>query len=84
MVQWAQIAEGLIANAYKMLEYPDGTGSNPCETEKKENNIFIYFLFIALLSISFVVVYVLNITINIFSHISMVNHHTTVFLDRLL
>ena len=37
-----------------------------------------------LYSISFVVVYVLNITINIFSHISMVNHHTTVFLDRLL
>ena len=65
-------------NAYRVLEYPDGTGSNPVKKKK------IYFLFIALLSISFVVAYVLNITINIFSHISMVNHHTTVFLDRLL
>ena len=61
-----------------MPEYPDGTGSNP--VKKKENNIFYSVLY----SISFVVVYVLNITINIFSHISMVNHHPTVFLDRLL
>ena len=42
-------------NAYGVLEYPDGTGSNPVK-RKKENNIFIFFLFIALLSISFVVV----------------------------
>ena len=53
--------------------------------KKKENFIFQdFFLFIALVSLFFVVVFVLNISITIFSHIAMVNHHTTVFLGRLL
>ena len=43
-------------NAYGVLEYPDGAGSNPVKRKKKKI-IFLYiFLFIALLSISFVVV----------------------------
>ena len=51
---------------------------------KKETNIFIdFFKIIALISISLVVAFVLYITINNFSHIAMVNHHTTMFLGRL-
>ena len=53
-------------NAYRILEYPDGTGSNPVKKKNKENIFYRFFLFIALLSISFVAVSVLNITINNF------------------
>ena len=32
-------------NAYRVLEYPDGTGSNPVKKKKIENNIFIYIFY---------------------------------------
>ena len=38
-------------NAYRMLEYPDGTGSNPVKKKKIENNIF--FIFFSLLYFPF-------------------------------
>ena len=28
-------------NAYRILEYPDGTGSNPVKKKNKKNNIFL-------------------------------------------
>ena len=54
-------------NAYRILEFPDGTGSNPVKKKNKENDIFID-LFIHCFTFQFFVfaVSVLNITINNF------------------
>ena len=70
-------------NAYGVLEYPDGTGSNPVKRKKKKI-IFLYFFYSLLYFPFLLLLYLLNITINTLSHISMVNHNTLVFLDRLL
>ena len=70
-------------NAYGVLEYPDCTGSNPVKRKKKKI-IFLYFFYSLLYFPFLFLLYLLNIIINIFSHISMVNHNTPVFLDRLL
>ena len=55
------------SNAFRRLEYPGGAGSNPVKMKKKRKYYFIdlFLKFIALVSISLVVVFVLNITINI-------------------
>ena len=48
-------------NAYRILEYPDGTGSNPVIKKNKKNNIFyrffyslLYFPFLLLLYLSLI------------------------------
>ena len=63
-------------NAYGVLEYPDGAGSNPVKRKKKENNIFIFFFIhcftfhffcccICLISLStFLVIYLWSIIIH--------------------
>ena len=51
----------------RRLEYPGGTGSNPVKKKKKRKYFFLdFFKFIALVSFSLFVVFVLNITINTF------------------
>ena len=50
--------------AYGVLEYPDGTGSNPVKRKKKKI-IFLYFFYSLLYFPFLLLLCLLNITINI-------------------
>ena len=61
---------------------PHGTGSNPVNKKKSRKYFCLFFYFFYFHSM--VGECVLNIIINFFSHITIVNYQVTVLLDRLL